>query len=76
MNKLNFFFSIFFQFQDDNVKVKLWKREANGDASEVAILKYCEYICGDVNGYRNRCPKICEIPFNSTNKFQVLKKKK
>lgn len=22
-------------------------------------------------GYRERFPKVCEIPFNSTNKFQV-----
>ncbi|CAG9531913.1 unnamed protein product [Cercopithifilaria johnstoni] len=54
-----------------NRNVKLLKREANGDASEVAILKYCEYICGDVTAYRKLYPKICEIPFNSTNKFQV-----
>ncbi|EJD75689.1 ATPase [Loa loa] len=58
-------------FKDENRKVKLWKRDANGDASEVAILKYCEYTCGNVTAYRKLYPKICEIPFNSTNKFQV-----
>jgi sodium/potassium-transporting ATPase subunit alpha len=26
---------------------------------------------GDVLQYRKQFPKICEIPFNSTNKFQV-----
>ncbi|KAL3994994.1 NaH/K antiporter P-type ATPase alpha subunit family protein [Acanthocheilonema viteae] len=58
-------------FKDEDRNVKLSKREANGDASEVAILKYCEYTCGDVIAYRKLCPKIYEIPFNSTNKFQV-----
>ncbi|VDK77506.1 unnamed protein product [Litomosoides sigmodontis] len=36
-------------FKDDNRSVKLSRREASGDASEVAILKYCEYTCGDVS---------------------------
>ncbi|VIO93925.1 Uncharacterized protein BM_BM10442 [Brugia malayi] len=58
-------------FKDENRDVKLWKRDANGDASEVAILKYCEYTCGNVTAYRKLYPKIFEIPFNSTNKFQV-----
>uniref|UniRef100_A0A915Q4X1 Sodium/potassium-transporting ATPase subunit alpha n=1 Tax=Setaria digitata TaxID=48799 RepID=A0A915Q4X1_9BILA len=58
-------------FKDDNQDIPLLKRETNGDASEVAILKYCEYTCGDVSAYRKLYPKICEIPFNSTNKFQV-----
>uniref|UniRef100_A0A1I8EIX7 Na(+)/K(+)-exchanging ATPase n=1 Tax=Wuchereria bancrofti TaxID=6293 RepID=A0A1I8EIX7_WUCBA len=58
-------------FKDENRDVKLWKRDASGDASEVAILKYCEYTCGNVTAYRKLYPKIFEIPFNSTNKFQV-----
>ncbi|VDK38515.1 unnamed protein product [Gongylonema pulchrum] len=58
-------------FKEDNRDVKLSKREANGDASEVAILKYCEFTCGDVAAYRELYPKVCEIPFNSTSKFQV-----
>uniref|UniRef100_A0A914ZX84 Sodium/potassium-transporting ATPase subunit alpha n=1 Tax=Parascaris univalens TaxID=6257 RepID=A0A914ZX84_PARUN len=45
--------------------------EARGDASEVAILRYCEAVCGDVRAYRQLYPKVCEIPFNSINKYQV-----
>merc|ERR1712179_678265 len=47
------------------------KREVNGDASEAAILKCTELSKGNVMDYRARNKKVCEIPFNSTNKFQV-----
>jgi len=47
------------------------KMEVNGDASESAILKCMEVTLGDIAGLRNRNRKLCEIPFNSTNKFQV-----
>ena len=47
------------------------KREVNGDASEAALLKYCELTMGQVMEYRHRQKKVCEIPFNSSNKFQV-----
>ena len=47
------------------------KREVNGDASEAAILKCTELSTGDVMGYRAKYKKVCEIPFNSTNKYQV-----
>merc|ERR1712209_232586 len=43
----------------------------NGDASEAAILKCTELSHGTVMDYRKRNAKVCEIPFNSTNKFQV-----
>ena len=46
-------------------------REVSGDASETAILKCVESINGKVMAYRNKNPKICEIPFNSCNKYQV-----
>merc|ERR1739848_690395 len=46
-------------------------REVNGDASEAAILKCTELTKGNVMEYRARNKKVCEIPFNSTNKFQV-----
>lgn len=42
-----------------------------GDASETALLKFSELTLGNAMGYRERFPKVCEIPFNSTNKFQV-----
>merc|ERR1719167_1099329 len=47
------------------------KKEVNGDASEAAILKCTELSKGNVMGYREANKKVCEIPFNSTNKFQV-----
>merc|ERR1712025_1464140 len=50
---------------------KTLKREVNGDASEAAILKCTELSNGNVMEYRKRNAKVCEIPFNSTNKFQV-----
>merc|ERR1712038_1930628 len=47
------------------------KREVNGDASEAAILKCTELSIGNVMDYRQKYKKVCEIPFNSTNKYQV-----
>lgn len=47
------------------------KRECNGDASESALLKCVELSFGGVTDYRRKNPKVAEIPFNSTNKYQV-----
>eukprot|EP00186_Timspurckia_oligopyrenoides_P004452 CAMPEP_0182443102 /NCGR_PEP_ID=MMETSP1172-20130603/1928_1 /TAXON_ID=708627 /ORGANISM="Timspurckia oligopyrenoides, Strain CCMP3278" /LENGTH=1169 /DNA_ID=CAMNT_0024638269 /DNA_START=63 /DNA_END=3569 /DNA_ORIENTATION=- len=41
-----------------------------GDASEAAVLKFCEKI-QDVRQTRLRNPQVGGIPFNSTNKFMV-----
>ena len=46
-------------------------REVNGDASEAALLKCMELVLGDVMSIRKRNMKVCEIPFNSTNKYQI-----
>merc|ERR1719445_2284428 len=59
------------EFKTGQENVSILKREVNGDASEAAILKCTELSLGDVMGYRARNKKVCEIPFNSTNKFQV-----
>jgi len=45
--------------------------ECIGDASESALLRFAELAHGDVMAYRAREKKVFEIPFNSTNKFQV-----
>lgn len=46
--------------------------EVAGDASETAILKKMQTILDiDVMQVRSMFPKVCEIPFNSTNKFHV-----
>lgn len=50
----------------------LLQRETAGDASESALLKCIELCCGPVKEMREKYPKISEIPFNSTNKYQVL----
>lgn len=54
--------------QDD---VPIMKKEINGDASEAALLKMVETQMGNVTAYRAKNPKIVEIPFNSSNKYQV-----
>ena len=45
--------------------------ECAGDASESAILKCMEIATGNVMEFRKRNLKVCEIPFNSTNKYHV-----
>ena len=47
------------------------QRAVAGDASESALLKCIEVCCGSVKEMRERYTKIVEIPFNSTNKYQV-----
>merc|ERR1711931_222868 len=59
------------EFKGNQEDVAILKRECNGDASETAILKFCELMTGDVLGQRKRNKKVMEIPFNSTNKYQV-----
>lgn len=46
-------------------------REAIGDASEIAILRYMEIMLGSVAAYRQRMPKVFEVPFNSVNKYSL-----
>lgn len=59
------------EFKTGQEDVPILKREVNGDASEAALLKCVELAVGDVRGWRSRNKKVCEIPFNSTNKYQV-----
>merc|ERR1711936_1301704 len=59
------------KFKGGQEGVTVLKREVNGDASEAAILKCTELSKGNVMGYRAANKKVCEIPFNSANKFQV-----
>ena len=59
------------QFHPNQENVPILKRDVTGDASEAALLKCCELARADVVGYRKDRPKVCEIPFNSTNKYQV-----
>jgi len=46
-------------------------RRVIGDASETAILRCMEVQTGGVAKIRRKSPKVFEIPFNSTNKWQL-----
>ena len=59
------------EFKPNQENAPILKRDTTGDASESAILKCMELAHGNVPGYRQKNPKICEIPFNSTNKYHV-----
>ena len=59
------------EFKPNQGGTPILKREVNGDASEAAILKCVELTIGQAMEQRNTNPKVCEIPFNSTNKYQV-----
>merc|ERR1712055_188118 len=59
------------EFKGGQNDVSILKREVNGDASEAAILKCTELSKGNVMDYRAWNKKVCEIPFNSANKYQV-----
>ena len=59
------------EFRPGQDAVPILKREVNGDASEAAILKCVELSEGKTMEYRAARKKVCEIPFNSTNKYQV-----
>uniref|UniRef100_A0A3Q1J337 Sodium/potassium-transporting ATPase subunit alpha n=1 Tax=Anabas testudineus TaxID=64144 RepID=A0A3Q1J337_ANATE len=58
-------------FLADQWNIPILKREVAGDASEAALLKCIELCCGSVSDMRDNYPKIAEIPFNSTNKYQL-----
>ncbi|XP_076222998.1 sodium/potassium-transporting ATPase subunit alpha [Nomia melanderi] len=44
--------------------------EIVGDASETGILRFCEHI-HNTKTYRDKHPKVAEIPFNSVTKYQM-----
>ncbi|XP_078276897.1 sodium/potassium-transporting ATPase subunit alpha-2 [Rhinoraja longicauda] len=58
-------------FRPGQEHVSISKRETSGDASESALLKCIELSCGSVREMRQKSPKVTEIPFNSTNKYQL-----
>merc|ERR1712073_211080 len=59
------------EFKPGQEGISVLKREVNGAASEAAILKCTELSKGNIADYRKRNKKVCEIPFNSANKYQV-----
>lgn len=59
------------QFKAAQDQLPILKRDVAGDASESALLKCIELSCGSVKQMREKNKKVAEIPFNSTNKYQV-----
>ncbi|XP_054166043.1 sodium/potassium-transporting ATPase subunit alpha-3-like [Oppia nitens] len=64
------------EFSAAQTKISPLKREAIGNSTDIAILKYMEVIIGCVEGYRQNHQKVFEMPFNpfvryslSINKF-------
>lgn len=61
------------QFKAGQDSLPILKRDVAGDASESALLKCIELSFGSVRTMRDKNKKVAEIPFNSTNKYQVCK---
>jgi sodium/potassium-transporting ATPase subunit alpha len=59
------------EFKGGQSNVPIMQRDVSGDASEAALLKCAEMVLGNQLVHRRKNKKVAEIPFNSTNKFQV-----
>ncbi|ETN87086.1 Na,H/K antiporter P-type ATPase, alpha subunit [Necator americanus] len=59
------------EFKPGQQDIPVLRRDCTGDASEIALLKFTELTLGNIVSFREKSPKIAEIPFNSTNKYQV-----
>ncbi|CAF1250221.1 unnamed protein product [Rotaria sordida] len=60
-----------FKQDPENLAQPVLQRQCYGDESEAALLKCVELSIGNVINFREINRKVCEIPFNSTNKYQV-----
>ena len=56
------------KLMDEVNKRKKW--QIIGDASETALLRFCEDF-KNTDNYKTKYEKIFEVPFNSKNKFQI-----
>jgi sodium/potassium-transporting ATPase subunit alpha len=59
------------EFESGQQAVPIMQRNVNGDASEAALLKCVQLATGEAMAIRARNAKVCEVPFNSSNKYQV-----
>ncbi|CAG2110210.1 unnamed protein product, partial [Medioppia subpectinata] len=59
------------EFSAAQARLSPLKREAIGNSTDVAILKYMEVIVGCVEGYRLNYPKVLHIPFNSNARHSL-----
>ncbi|CAF3630211.1 unnamed protein product [Rotaria sordida] len=60
-----------FKPDEENMSKPPLQRLVQGDASETAILQFGEIVAGKVEEYRAKNKRVCDIPFNSANKYQV-----
>uniref|UniRef100_A0A8C3WBB3 Sodium/potassium-transporting ATPase subunit alpha n=1 Tax=Catagonus wagneri TaxID=51154 RepID=A0A8C3WBB3_9CETA len=58
-------------FKPNQQTLPISKWATTGDASESALLKFIEQSYSSVKDMREKSPKVAEIPFNSTNKYQM-----
>ncbi|KAL0590928.1 Sodium/potassium-transporting ATPase subunit alpha-4 [Plecturocebus cupreus] len=58
-------------FKPNQETLPIAKRATTGDASESALLKFIEQSYSSVVEMRKKNPKVAEIPFYSTNKYQM-----
>ena len=59
------------EFNPGQEATPILRRDCTGDASEIALLKFTELAIGNIVQYRKSNKKVAEIPFNSTNKYQL-----
>nr|CAD7447538.1 unnamed protein product [Timema bartmani] len=58
-------------FKQNQENIPVLKREVIGDASEAALLKCMELALGDIKSLQLKSKKVYEVPFNSSNKYQL-----
>lgn len=58
-------------YTDKDSRKPILQRAVSGDASEIAIFKYVESLKLFEPNFKQRNPKLIEIPFSSTTKYQV-----
>ncbi|KAH8418895.1 hypothetical protein KR009_002243 [Drosophila setifemur] len=58
-------------FKGGQEEIPVFRKDVNGNASEAALLKFAETVSGGIGRVRQKYPKLTEIPFNSTEKYQV-----
>ncbi|XP_017771833.1 PREDICTED: sodium/potassium-transporting ATPase subunit alpha-like [Nicrophorus vespilloides] len=59
------------EFKSGEEHLNIKDRSITGDASEKAVLKFMEEHIGGTIEFRRQYEKIYEVPFNSTNKYQI-----
>ncbi|XP_054716444.1 sodium/potassium-transporting ATPase subunit alpha-like [Uloborus diversus] len=59
------------EFAPDQEETAIFKKKCIGDPTEGAILKCMEKEVGNAVDVRQKNFKVCEVPFNSTNKYHV-----